>query len=201
MTGVDDGAVMQGRPAIAESERALMAALRMAAVEYATEGWPIVALNQRGDRLVATMSPRNPSMAADWWSQRPYGIGVRVGELFDVLEIPASVGGLLRVQFRVPLPVFDMPLRGWFVLVSPGSPSIPELAPYRRIVHLHRRGAWLPLPPTRLAGGPALWVSRGQIPHSLVVQTSLLPAIRKVLTDTTKGERPRSPIRERMQCS
>ena len=157
MTGVDDGAMMHGKPAIAESERALVTALKMAAVEYAAEGWPIVALNQRGDRLVATMSPLNPSMAADWWSQRPYGIGVRVGELFDVLEIPASVGGLLRVQFRVPLPVFDMPLRGWFVLVSPGSPSIPELAPYRRIVHLHRRGAWLGSPLFRV-GNVGCWV-------------------------------------------
>jgi Bifunctional DNA primase/polymerase, N-terminal len=201
MTGVEDGAVMQSRPVIPEYERALVAALRMAALEYATEGWPIVALNQRGDRLVARMSPLNPSMAADWWSQRPYGIGVRVGELFDVIEMPASVGGLLRAQFRAPIPVFDVPLRGWFVLVSPGSPCIPELAPYRQLVRLHRRGAWLPLPPTRLAGGPALWVSRGQIPHSLVVQTSLLPALRQMLTDTTRSERPRSPMREGRQCS
>ena len=199
MNGVDGSRgvppVMCGESASTENDRQLLAALRAAAMDYAAEEWPIVALNQSGDHLVAGMSPRSPRMAADWWSERPYGIGVRVGERFDVLEIPSAAGELVRAQLRMPAPMFDVPLRGWFVLVSAGAPRITELAPYRRIIHMHRRGTWLPLPPTRLAGGPALWVSRGAIPHSLIIQASLLPIMRHVLPDTTGGLSVRSSKR------
>ena len=187
--------MIQIPPNAVENDPKLMAALRMAAVEYTEAGWPILALTPSGDQPVAGMSPQNAHMAEDWWSQRPYGIGVRVGEHFDILEIPASVGGRLREQLHAPTPIFDVPLRGWFMLVSAGAVRIPELTPYRHIVHLHRRGTWLPLPPTRLPGGPALWISRGPIPHSLTIQNNLLPALRTVMAATTGSRYPLPPNR------
>jgi hypothetical protein len=156
--------------------------LLAAAMEYVQAGWPIVALSPDGVRVVANMSPRGVGMARDWWSQRPYGIGVRCGVGFDVLEVPAAVGELVAVELRrrarVPVPVFEVPLRGWFVLVSAGCSLMAELAPFRRVVRVHGRGYWVPLPPTRWGGRPALGVSRGRVPHALLAQMCAAAVLR-----------------------
>ena len=172
------------RSEFAGAERELLERLRSAAVEYAGLGWPVLPLSPAGDQVVAGMSPRDAEMAADWWSEQPYGIGVRVGERFDVLEMPAVVGEqvlaeLLR-RLRLPVPVFEVPWRGWLLLVTPGSPRIQELGMYRRAVRLHRRGGWVPLPPTPVVGGAVRWVSRGQFPHSLTAQMSVFLVLRRL---------------------
>jgi hypothetical protein len=158
--------------------------LQAAALEYLQAGWPIVALSPDGARVVANMSPRGVAMAQEWWSQRPYGIGVWCGEAFDALEVPAAVGESVAVELRrrarVPVPVFEVPLRGWFVLVSAGCSLMAELVPFRRVVRVHGHGCWVPLPPTRSAGLPALWVSRGRAPHALLAQTCVAAVLRNV---------------------
>ena len=168
------------RSELSGAERKLLARLRAAAVEYVGLGWPILPLSPAGDQVVAGMSPRDGDMAADWWSEQPYGIGVRVGERFDVLEMPAQVGEqvlaeLLR-RLRLPVAVFEVPRRGWLMLVTPGSPRIQELG---RAVRLHQRGGWVPLPPTPMVGGPVRWVSQGQIPHSLTAQMTAFLVLRQ----------------------
>lgn len=103
---------------------------------------------------------------------------------FDVLEIPAAAGepflSEMGQRTQLPVSVFEVPRRGWLVLVTAGSGRILELSLYRRQLRLHQRGCWVPLPPTPLAGGPVAWVSRGHIPHSLMAQMSAYQVLRRM---------------------
>jgi hypothetical protein len=160
-----------------DSEYVLLCAhLRSAAVNYAKTGWPILALSPAGDRLVAGLSP-DPETAFEWWSDQPYGIGCRLGEQLDAVEVPADVGELIldraRRQYPSEVPVIAVPGRGTqLFLVAPGAQRIVELAAYRQ-VRLHSRGTWIPLPPTRVLGAEVRWISQQQLdhlPHSLNLQ-------------------------------
>ena len=166
--------------------------LQSAAIEYVETGWPIVPLRPTGDHVVTQMSPRDAIEAADWWSEQPYGIAIRVGEVFDVVEMQPSVGELVLVdlvrRLRAPVPVIKLPERGWLLPVTPGARPMPELVLYRRQARLHRRRSWLPLPPTPLVGGGEVaWISRGRVPHSLVVQTSTYLTLRRANAEQTTG--------------
>jgi hypothetical protein len=175
------------------AEAELLSRLRDAAVDYAQNGWPIVPISLTGDRLVAGLSPVDAHTAFEWWSDRPYGIGCRVGEQFDALEIPAELGRQVldrvrRHQLPEP-PVIEVPAReSWLLLVSPRSPRIPELAPYRQ-VRLRSKGVWIPLPPSGILGAPTCWINqqgREQLPHSLTMQWT----IRSLLRHTQSAAAP-----------
>jgi Bifunctional DNA primase/polymerase, N-terminal len=182
--------------ALTAGEDVLVDRLRAAAVAYVKAGWPILPLSLTGDRLVAGRSPLDVRMAADWWSQRPYGIGCRLGDEFDVLEVPVGLGEAVLVELRrvrplasVP-PVVEVPGQDcWLFLVTPGFKQIPEL-PARGPIHLHSgEGRWIVLPPTPLTGGPVSWIgAEGTdaavpnptgLPHSLTVQWAASHALRR----------------------
>lgn len=156
--------------------------LRSAALAYVEVGWPIVALAPAGDQVVSWMSPGDVVEAAEWWSDRPYGIGVRTGEAFDVAEVSTTAGELLlaelRQRLRLPVPVFEIPRRGWLFPVTPGAQLIAELVLLGRRLRLHQRGGWVPVPPTPLLGGPVAWISRGTVPHSVTVQQAAFQVLR-----------------------
>lgn len=155
----------------------LLVRLRSMAVEYVRTGWSIVPVSPAGDRLIAGLTPPDPATAFDWWSDQPYGIGCRLGEQFDALEIPADLGARLIDRLRrnhVPNPgVIDMPGRDrWLFLVTPGTRRIMELTQHPQ-VQLYTTGSWIPLPPTRIHGGEVRWVSqpdRDHLTHSLILQ-------------------------------
>ena len=141
--------------------------------EYVTDGWPILPLSPAGDRLVAGMSPDNVGTAIEWWSDRPYGIACRIGQRFDILEVPVGLGERLVThlsQAYRPIAVAHVPEQAsWLFLVSPASPLITELRGFQRFVRLRREG-WIPLPPTPTTRGRVTWISHGVIPHSLIAQ-------------------------------
>ena len=58
---------------------------------YVEEGWPILPLSPAGDHLVSGMVPPDARTAVEWWSDRPYGIGCRVGVKFDVMEMSSQL--------------------------------------------------------------------------------------------------------------
>lgn len=163
----------------------LLTQLRCAAVDYAQSGWPIVPISLTGDRLVAALSPIDAHTAFEWWSDRPYGIGCRVGEQFDALEIPTELGQRVldrvrRHQLPEP-PAIEVAAWGaWLLLVTPRSPHIPELRAYRQ-VRLHSSGSWIPLPPTGILGAETRWITRQdreQLPHSLTMQWTIRSVLR-----------------------
>ena len=150
---------------------------------YLAAGWPIVPLRPAGDQVVTWMSPRTPAMAMEWWSDRPYGIACRVGELFDLIEMPKVLGQdvlhELRQAGRGPASVIEIPQQErWLFLVTPGRPVTQDLAAYRHVVRLVRSG-WVPLPPTPLAGATVTWISQGAFGHCLVTQFAALTALRR----------------------
>lgn len=153
---------------------------------YLVAGWPIVPLRPAGDQVVTLMSPRTQAMAVEWWSDRPYGIACRVGELFDVIEVPARLGqdvlNDLRQGGRGPASVIEIPRQDrWLFLVTPSRSVTPELDAYRRQVRLVQDD-WVPLPPTPTASGTVVWISQGAFGHSLVTQFAILTALRRSRT-------------------
>jgi hypothetical protein len=170
-------------------------ALVAAAVRYRRAGWPIVPSGPDADRLVCGHSPADPETAREWWSQRPYGIACRTGELFDVLQVPPWLGLrlLATLDHHATVAAVERPLEAcWLFLVTPGSPGIIDL-PRGVGVRLHGAGGWVPLPPTPLPGGAVRWVNRpGQLelPHSLNVQWALVRAVMAARRERAARRRP-----------
>jgi hypothetical protein len=66
----------------------------------------------------------------------------------------------------------------WMFLVRAGDGLRPELARNAGVV-LHRRGSWIPAPPTRLPGGRVRWLTAPdecdwRLPDALAVQRWLI---------------------------
>lgn len=156
--------MVSGTPRLAYAEGKLMERLRMAAVDYVTAGWPILPTSPTGDRLVAGRGPVDAPTAYEWWSDKPYGIACRVGDRFDVLQVPVELGehvlATLRRNHPVTPPVIEIPTQGsWLFAVTPYARRIPEL-PAHGPVRLCRRDTWILLPPTPVLDGEVLWVCR-----------------------------------------
>lgn len=143
----------------AAGDAELVGRLRSMAMEYVRAGWPIVAVDPAGDRLVAESTPADPSAAAQWWSDQPYGIGCRLGEAFDALAIPAGLGTRIVDQMQQVPGVIEVPGQAhWLILVTPGALRIRELAQCRQ-VRLYTTGWWIPLPPTPISGDAVRWIN------------------------------------------
>ncbi|HET8642535.1 MAG TPA: bifunctional DNA primase/polymerase [Pseudonocardiaceae bacterium] len=158
--------------------------LREAAVAYARVGWPILPVETpTADRLICGRCPPDATTAHDWWTDEPYGIACRTGEVFDALQMPARLGELVLpvlAQYGAPA-VVEVPLTGnWLFLVTPGAPRITDL-PADSGVRLRGRGWWILLPPTVVIGGTVAWVGSsgpgGRLPHSMTVQWAALRAL------------------------
>lgn len=158
--------------------------LRQAAVEYVAAGWPILPVETpTADRLICGRCPPDAKTAYAWWSDEPYGIACRTGEVFDAVQMPARLGELVLpalAQYGPPA-VVEAPLTGdWLFLVTPGSPRITDL-PADSQVRLRGKDWWILLPPTPVIGGRASWIGRagvdGRLPHSMAVQWAALRAL------------------------
>lgn len=159
-------------------------ALLDAVAAYVSAGWSILPLSPAADQVVSGMVPPDVQTAVEWWSDRPYGIACRVGELFDVIELPPQLGAQVLAELhrgaRGPASMIEVPYQGrWLALVSAGSPLMMELAGHRCVVRLRRDG-WVPLPPTAVVGGRVVWVSRGAFTHSLVAQAAIVNVMRQL---------------------
>jgi hypothetical protein len=171
-------------------------ALTAAAVRYCAAGWPILpTYHPDADRLVCGYAPPDPQTASAWWSQRPYGIACRTGELFDVLQVPPWLGQRVfaTLDHYATVAAVERSLEAaWLFFVTPGSPGIPDL-PRGVGVQLHGAGGWVPLPPTSLPGGAVRWVNRPsqlKLPHSLNLQWALVRAVSAARRERASRRRP-----------
>lgn len=160
-----------GCPARAVLHRML---LRRAATSYAEHGWWVV----RGARLCGdrfscgpgcrTVGPhpvvpgrweesatRDAATVAAQWRHTPHTVLLATGEAFDVVDVPAYIGVLVRDAARGPVAV--TPSGRWMFLVRPGGHLHPDLAGHHGVV-LHGPRSWIPAPPTRTPQGRVRWV-------------------------------------------
>ena len=174
MRGRQAGAIPARCGTVRAANRPLADQLSLAAaLDYVRDRWPILPLSAAGDRLVCGMCPHDVDMAREWWSDGPYGIAGVVGRRFDVLEVPQEFGPHMLdklAQPNRPIAVIEVPQSGrWMFLVTPGAQAMTGLVHDRKFLRMQCDG-WVPLPPTNTPGGRVRWISRGPIPHSLVVQ-------------------------------
>lgn len=186
-----------------KSSDAVRDALCDAATDYVAAGWPIIPTAAPTFRDPVCHRPATTmATARDWWSDRPYGIACPAGRIFDVIEVPATIGRPMLVRLCQPhMPVLrrhdDHHGETWHFLVTPGSPRITDL-PRDSPVKLLNRGQAITLPPTPTAGTAGHWVvyapgpgdgiralppttpevlSLRGLPHSLQVQWAALRAV------------------------
>ena len=158
--------------------------LRDSAVDYARAGWPILPVETpTADRLICGRCPPDPQTAHEWWTDEPYGIACRTGEVLDAVEMPSQLGELVlpALEQHGAVAVVEVPLTGrWLFLVTPGAPRITDL-PADSGVRLRGRGWWILLPPTVIIGGTVSWIGRSgpdcRLPHSMTVQWAALRAL------------------------
>jgi hypothetical protein len=116
-----------------------------------------------------------------WWAERPYTVLAPIGVAFDVLCAPTLLATVATglPMFRDNLCPVAMSPQGARFLVTPGGVLSADLADVRG-VEILRRGAFLPLPPSRVVGGSMNWwitpASVRGIGDAETVQTALLAA-------------------------
>lgn len=160
-----------------------IAQLQGAAVRLCANGWPILPVcYPTADRLVIGITPPDPETAADWWSEQPYGIACRTGELFDAIQVPIWLGERLLpavehyatvIEVRRSLEAF------WLFLVTKGARRITDL-PRNCGLIVRGTGEWILVPPTPTLGGGTRWVARQRelrLPHSLSLQWAAVRAV------------------------
>jgi Bifunctional DNA primase/polymerase, N-terminal len=134
----------------------------------------------------------DPSQIMQWWQDAPYSLLLATGHGIEVFEVPALLGaqavygpvnGPGRPSFRGALrgPVAVTPQERWMFFVHGTADVRPELA-RRDDILCHRSSSWVPLPPTRLFGGPVRWgISpddvEWRLPTSERAQEALLSAM------------------------
>jgi hypothetical protein len=117
-----------------------------------------------------------------WWADRPYTVLTPVGAEFDVLCAPtllAAVATGLPLFRENPGPVAISP-RGTRFLVAPGAVLCSDMVGVRG-VEIIRRGAFLPLPPSRVVAGSMTWritptAAGGMLGDAELVQAALRAA-------------------------
>jgi hypothetical protein len=122
----------------------------------------------------------DPTVAGEWWSQRPYSVLLACGGPVDALEFDAKHGehvmSLLH-EAGAMCPTVITPSDTWVLFVRAGRPLRTELA-HRDDITLRGEGCWLPLPPTSRQGVQCVWrVAPSEIawhvPESAAVQEVL----------------------------
>lgn len=180
--------------------------LRRAALRMASNGWPITPGASLRARRFDCGRPGCPTTAChpvlehwepaasvdrarliEWWRYAPHSVLLPTGVAFDVLEIAAPLGALLRESRRWSGPrrgpVATIPTGRWMFLVTPGEPLCDQLAGELSVVR-HGRGSWVPAPPTRLVEGPVRWLVSPtevgwRLPASAPVQDILSDLLRQ----------------------
>jgi hypothetical protein len=149
--------------------------LRAAALSFVEQGWPVVpgplcdGLRYIGPGAARGARATAPVVAAEdgsldtrvvahWWAERPYTVLAPVGVAFDVLCAPTLLATVATglPEFRDNLCPVAMSPQGARFLVRPGGVLDPDLVGVRG-VEIQRRGAFLPLPPSRVVGGSMSW--------------------------------------------
>jgi hypothetical protein len=123
----------------------------------------------------------DPRIVERWWPDRPYTVLTPVGAEFDVCAptLLAAVATGLPL-FRENLgPVAMTPLGARF-LVTPGAVPCSDMVGVRG-VEIIRRGAFLPLPPSRVVAGSMNWwitptAAGGRLGNAELVQAALRAA-------------------------
>jgi hypothetical protein len=192
----------EGYPTSDDDARSLAAQLKAAAVRLCGAGWPILPVSYpTADRLVSGRCPPDEDAAADWWSDQPYGIACRTGELFDALQVPSWLGRMLLPAVEHYATVVEVATAletAWLFLVTPNSPGIPDL-PRDIGIRLRGAGDWILVPPTPTLGGTSRWVARPpeqrlaeqRLPHSLTLQWSVVRAVSSARRLMAEARRPR----------
>jgi hypothetical protein len=124
----------------------------------------------------------DPRIVGRWWADRPYTVLAPVGAEFDVLCAPtlqASVATGMPLFRENPSPVAMSP-RGTRFLVEPGAVLCSDMVGVRG-VEIIRRGAFLPLPPSRVVAGSMNWwitptAAGGRLGNAELVQAALRAA-------------------------
>jgi hypothetical protein len=185
--------------------------LRRAAQRFADHGWAVAPGGYFNGRRMACDRPnclatschplhddwqlRSSTASAQldrWWSDRPHAVLLPAGQAFDVVEVPALLGGCAacgppngpdQATFtgRVRGPVAVTAAGRWMFLMRSGGTLAPELDHRVDVVH-HSLGSWIPAPPTVLPEGPLRWqVSPRRVgwrlPDPDELQTALVRAL------------------------
>jgi hypothetical protein len=193
--------------------------LRRHALRYAGHGWAVTpGACLTGSRFscgrpgcpIMTCHPAMESWAETastdtrtvqrWWRHRPYSVLLATGRLFDVLEVPASLGSRAGAEAG---PVAVTAAGRWMFLVRPGAPLRDELD-HRLDVVRHGHGSWIPAPPSRMFEGPVRWAvppERAQwtLPDPEIVQDLLVAALGPATERTAAG--PRITVPRQMSTS
>ncbi|WP_433833800.1 bifunctional DNA primase/polymerase [Actinoplanes sp. CA-015351] len=145
--------------------------LRRAALRYAAHGWDVTPgaylaghrfhCGRPGCTITgchpaldawAESASGDPIRISAWWRHQAHTVLLPTGSAFDVLEVPATLGG--RVPGLGPVAVTGA--GRWMFLVSPGLPLRPELEQRLDVIR-HGVGSWIPAPPNRLPDGQVRW--------------------------------------------
>lgn len=185
--------------------------LRREAQRYAARGWRVVpGALLIDDRYVCgplcqtvachpALSSWETSASSDssdvdrWWAKAPFSVLLATGDPFDVIEVPAAIGGPAAEAGRVG-PVAVAPTGRWMFLVTSGDTLRPELAARLDVV-MHGAGSWIPAPPTRTPAGRVRWqVSPAtigwELPDAYAVQSTLLSACNGTLLSAREVHGP-----------
>ena len=146
-----------------------------AAHRYAAHGWPVIPgatlVGERSDcgepgcmttACHPALSDWESAASTDrtridaWWHRANHGVLLATGHAFDVLEVAGAAGWHVAQEVRGPVAV-ARPNR-WMFLVHPGGSLSAELCEQPNVV-FHRRGSWIPAPPTPLPAGTVRWES------------------------------------------
>ncbi|MFF5985890.1 bifunctional DNA primase/polymerase [Prauserella flavalba] len=175
---------------------------RSTAVMLAEHGWPVLpgtyqlaehagwlgkpramGLEPVAD-LWCTASTRDPAVALEWWTRRPYSVLLLCGAEVDAMEVPIDHANralpMLRSRGQLS-PIAVTPFRTSLIFVPAGH-TLREEFDKSSQVRLHSSGAWVPLPPTCRDGVQYRWevlpADVGwQVADSSAVQQALLETL------------------------
>lgn len=157
---------------------ALRRALRLAAVEYAGHGWPVVPVSYfdghsymcvQADCYQETLHPvwrlwhdrasADPKMVAAWFRLLTLSVAVRTGVIFDVVSLPEITATKVQAALaerHTLTPVAVWRERGqrlfWVERDLPWRPVLGRLD-----ARVSARDGWVPVPPTPTRHGPVQW--------------------------------------------
>ncbi len=188
---------------------------RRAAYRYARHGWPVlpgayldadrfrcgpicptVACHPALDQWLGAGSHRQTDID-DWWSAQPFSVLLTTGTVFDVIEVPATVGAAAAAR-TPPGPIAITPTGRWMFFVAAGETLSPDFDDHYDVV-AHSHGSWVPAPPTRTPHGrlhwhtPPTW-SQWRLPDPYAVQAVLAAHLRPLGRPTRVGRALPRPI-------
>jgi hypothetical protein len=184
------------------SDLAVRRALRVAAVECAEHGWPVVPVSfydghsyacVQADCYEETLHPvwrlwhdrasADPKVVATWFRTLTLSVAVRTGVAFDVVSLPEVTA--TRVQAALAerhtlTPVVVWRERGrrlfWVERDLPWRPVLGRLD-----ARVSARDGWAPVPPTPTRNGPVQWaVEPAQSDWGVVRHADFLAAVSAV---------------------